>query len=104
MRKLLDSEIIFSLDKLKKRYAFNLLLQLNFILYDKKYNGKITLQDLAYRLDINIKTTKNAEKLFAKRIRDALNEIIKKEFLNFSYYYDSKNKEFIFKKHKALTN
>lgn len=102
MRKLLDSEVINSLDHLQERYAFNMLLQLNFILYDKKYNGKISLSDLAERIDVDIKNTQTAKWNFAARIRKALDEIIKLKLLNFSYEYDSKREEFFFHKHKAL--
>jgi hypothetical protein len=104
MRKLFDSTVINSLDDLKERYAFSLLLQLNFILYDQKYNGSITLSDLANRTGINITNTEAAVRKFASRVRKAFDEIIKKKLLNFSYEYDSKNKQFIFQKHKALTN
>jgi hypothetical protein len=101
MRKLLDNEVINSLNYLKERYAFNLLLQLNFILYDKKYNGKISLQDLADRIGLNIESDA-ASKKFAQRARKAFDEIFEKKLMNFSYIYDSKNKEFILKKHNAL--
>ncbi len=103
MRKLLDSEVIQSLDVLKERYSFNLLLQLNFILYDQKYNGKISLKELADRLGINIEKTSAALRKFAERVRKALNEIIKSKLFNFSYNYDNKYEVFTFKKHNALT-
>lgn len=103
MRKLLDSEVINSLDVLKERYSFNLLLQLNFILYDQKYNGKITLQELANRLGIDIKNADASKWKFAERVRKALDEIKKSKLFNFSYIYDNRYEEFAFKKHNALT-
>jgi hypothetical protein len=104
MRKLLDIEVINSLDNLKERYSFNLLLQLNFILYDKKYNGSISLYDLADRIGVNIIKSDSTKRSFALRIRNALDEIIRLKLFNFSYDYNNRNNEFTFRKHKALTN